>query len=81
MAKDNKIKLARMSTACGPFLNEDIGMLNKEKIKTEGFIDLIDGKKCEIRYGRSHYRKKILPSSLADFLLVFCFFINDVINT
>ncbi|WP_340616748.1 hypothetical protein [Xenorhabdus entomophaga] len=81
MTKDNKIKLSRLSTACDPFLNEDIDMLDKEKIKTEGFIELIDDKKCEIRYGRSNYREKILLASLAGFLLGFCFFINDVMNT
>ncbi|KMJ43937.1 hypothetical protein AB204_16940 [Xenorhabdus khoisanae] len=81
MTKDNEIKLTRLSTACVPFLDEDIGMLDKEKIKTEGFIELIDDKKCEIRYGRSNYREKILLASLAGFLLGFCFFINDVMNT
>ncbi|PHM48529.1 hypothetical protein [Xenorhabdus miraniensis] len=44
MTKDNKIKLARLSTACDPFLDEDIGMLDKEQIKTEDFIDVIDDK-------------------------------------
>ncbi|PHM39374.1 hypothetical protein Xmir_04426 [Xenorhabdus miraniensis] len=81
MAKDNEIKLERMSIVCDPFLDEDIGMLDKEQIKTEGFIDSIDDKKCEIRYGRSHYRENILLDYLASFLLGFCIFINDVINT
>ncbi|WP_145956963.1 hypothetical protein, partial [Xenorhabdus miraniensis] len=81
MAKDNEIKLERMSIVCDPFLDEDIGMLDKEQIKTEGFIDSIDDKKCEIRYGRSHYREKILLVSLAGFLLGFCFFIDDCIST
>ncbi|WP_340616749.1 hypothetical protein [Xenorhabdus entomophaga] len=81
MTKDNKIKLSRLSTACDPFLDEDIGMLDKEKIKTEGFIELIDDKKCEIRYGRSNYREKILLASLAGFLLGFFFFIDDYITS
>ncbi|MBD2786640.1 hypothetical protein ID858_18060, partial [Xenorhabdus sp. DI] len=81
MAKNNGIKLARMSTVCDPFLDEDIGMLDKGQIKAEGFIDFIDDKKCEIKYGESNYRAKILLASLAGFVLGFCFFINDVINT
>ncbi|MBC8951851.1 hypothetical protein [Xenorhabdus sp. PB62.4] len=81
MAKDKKIKLAQMSTTCDPFLDENIGKLDKEQIKTKGFIDLIDDKKCEIRYGRSNFDEKVLLSSLVGFLLGFCFFINDVINT
>ncbi|AOM41378.1 hypothetical protein [Xenorhabdus hominickii] len=74
-------RINRLSTECDPFLDEDIGMLDKEKIKTEGFIELIDDKKCKIRYGRSNYRENILLSSLAGFLLGFCFFINDFVNT
>ncbi|MDE9564557.1 hypothetical protein KKI93_10900 [Xenorhabdus bovienii] len=74
-------RISRLSTVCDPFLDEDIGMLDKEKIKTEGFIELINNKKCEIRYGRSNYREKILLSSLSGFLLGFCFFINDFVNT
>ncbi|CDH20489.1 hypothetical protein XBKQ1_2640019 [Xenorhabdus bovienii str. kraussei Quebec] len=41
-------RISRLSTVCDPFLDEDIGMLDKEKIKTEGFIELINNKKCEI---------------------------------
>ncbi|MDE9481544.1 hypothetical protein [Xenorhabdus bovienii] len=74
-------RISRLSTVCDPFLDEDIGILDKEKIKTEGFIELINNKKCEIRYGRSNYREKILLSSLSGFLLGFCFFINDFVNT
>ncbi|MDC9595651.1 hypothetical protein [Xenorhabdus anantnagensis] len=81
MAKDNGIKLERMSTVCDPFLDEEIGMLDKEQIKTEGFIDLINDKKCEIRFGRSNYREKILLASLAGFLLGLCFFIDDYITS
>ncbi|MDC9606267.1 hypothetical protein [Xenorhabdus griffiniae] len=81
MKKDNIIRLSRLSAVCDPFLDEDIGILDKEQIKTEGFIDLIDDKKCEIRYGSSNYREKILLASLAGFLLGFCFFIDDFINT
>ncbi|MDC9614604.1 hypothetical protein PSI19_12145 [Xenorhabdus khoisanae] len=81
MTKDNEIKLTRLSTACDPFLNEDIGILDKEQIKTESFIDLMDDEKCEIRYGRSNYREKILLASLAGFLLGFFFFIDDYITS
>ncbi len=52
MAKNKKIKLERMPIGCDPFLDEDIGMLDKEQIKIEGFID---DKKCEIRYGRGGF--------------------------
>ncbi|CDG16557.1 hypothetical protein [Xenorhabdus doucetiae] len=82
MAKDNGIKLARMSTVCDPLLDEDIGMLDKGQIKAEGFIDFIDfidDKKCEIKYGENNYRVKILLASLAGFVLGFCFFIDDYI--
>ncbi|MBD1229716.1 hypothetical protein, partial [Xenorhabdus griffiniae] len=54
---NNGIKVSRLSTVCNPFLDEDIGILDKGQIKTEGFIDLIDDKKCEIRYGSSNYRE------------------------
>ncbi|CDH34541.1 hypothetical protein KKJ06_06270 [Xenorhabdus bovienii] len=74
-------RISRLSTVCDPFLDEDIGMLDKEKIKTEGFIELINNKKCEIRYGRSNYRENILLASLSGFLLGFCFFIDDCIST
>ncbi|MDC9605966.1 hypothetical protein, partial [Xenorhabdus griffiniae] len=43
-------RISRLSTVCDPILDEDIGILDKGQIKTEGFIDLIDDKKCEIRY-------------------------------
>ncbi|WP_338804692.1 hypothetical protein WDV76_05175 [Xenorhabdus griffiniae] len=81
MKKDNIIRLSRLSAVCDPFLDEDIGILDKEQIKTEGFIDSIDDKKCEIRYGSSNYREKILLASLAGFLLGFCFFIDDYITS
>ncbi|MBD2798484.1 hypothetical protein ID856_18635, partial [Xenorhabdus sp. 18] len=81
MAKDNGIKLARMSTVCDPFLDEDIGLLDKGQIKAEGFIDFIDDKKCEIKYGESNYRAKILLASLAGFVLGLCFFIDDYITS
>ncbi|WP_340616747.1 hypothetical protein [Xenorhabdus entomophaga] len=44
MAKSNEVKLTRMSTICGPLLKENIGILDKEQINSEGFIDLIDDK-------------------------------------
>ncbi|OTA21353.1 hypothetical protein Xbed_00582 [Xenorhabdus beddingii] len=75
------IRISRLSTVGDPFLDEDIGMLDKEQIKAEGFIDFINEKKCEIRYGRSNYREKILLASLAGFLLGFCFFIDDFITS
>ncbi|MBD1228482.1 hypothetical protein [Xenorhabdus griffiniae] len=78
---NHDVRISRLSTVCDPFLDEDIGILDKGQIKTEDFIDLIDDKKCEIRYGSSNYREKILLASLVGFLLGFCFFINDVINT
>ncbi|WP_338804693.1 hypothetical protein WDV76_05180 [Xenorhabdus griffiniae] len=78
---NHDVKISRLSTVCDPFLDEDIGMLDKEQIKTEGFIDLIDDKKCEIRYGSSNYREKILLASLAGFLLGFCFFIDDYMTS
>ncbi|PHM48528.1 hypothetical protein [Xenorhabdus miraniensis] len=78
---NNDIRINRLSIVCDPFLDEDIGILDKEQIKTEGFIDLIDDKKCEIRYGRSNYRENILLASLAGFLLGFCFFIDDYITS
>ncbi|OTA21352.1 hypothetical protein Xbed_00581 [Xenorhabdus beddingii] len=73
------IRISRFSTVGDPFLDEDIGILDKEQIKAEGFIDFINEKKCEIRYGRSNYREKILLASLAGFLLGFYFFIDDYI--
>ncbi|WP_145956950.1 hypothetical protein, partial [Xenorhabdus miraniensis] len=79
--KIKNLRINRLSTVCDPFLDEDIGILNKEQIKSEGFINLIDNKKCEIRFGKSNYRENILLASLVGFLLGFCFFINDVINT
>ncbi|MDC9622292.1 hypothetical protein PSI22_11770 [Xenorhabdus sp. XENO-7] len=79
--KTSDIKVNLLSTVCDPFLDEDIGILDKEQIKTEGFIDLIDDKKCEIRYGRSNYRENVLLASLAGFLLGFCFFIDDYITS
>ncbi|OTA17965.1 hypothetical protein Xvie_00643 [Xenorhabdus vietnamensis] len=42
----NGIRVSRLSTVSAPFLDEDIGMLDKEQIKIKGFIDLIDDKKC-----------------------------------
>ncbi|MBC8951848.1 hypothetical protein [Xenorhabdus sp. PB62.4] len=78
---NNDAKISRLSIVCDSFLDEDIGILDKEQIKTEGFIDLIDNKKCEIRYGRSNYRENILLASLAGFLLGFCFFIDDYITS
>ncbi|PHM73497.1 hypothetical protein [Xenorhabdus kozodoii] len=78
---NHNAKISRLSTVCDPFLDEDIGMLDKGQIKTEGFIDFINDKKCEIRFGRSHYREKILLASLAGFLLGFYFFIDDYITS
>ncbi|MGJ0639449.1 hypothetical protein, partial [Xenorhabdus bovienii] len=74
-------RISRLSTVCDPFLDEDIGILDKDQIKTEGFIELIDDKKCEIRYGRNNYRENILLASLVGFLLGFCFFIDDYITS
>ncbi|MDC9587819.1 hypothetical protein PSI23_00420 [Xenorhabdus sp. XENO-10] len=78
---NHNARINRLSIVCDPFLDEDIGILDKEQIKTEGSIELIDDKKCGIRYGRSNYREKILLASLAGFLLGLCFFINDFVNT
>ncbi|MCC8366871.1 hypothetical protein J8V57_11335 [Xenorhabdus sp. PB61.4] len=75
-------KINRLSTVCDPFLDEDIGILDsKGQIKEEGFINLIDDEKCEIRFGSINHGEKILLFSLIGFLLGFCFFINNVINT
>ncbi|PHM30312.1 hypothetical protein [Xenorhabdus innexi] len=78
---NSRIRISKLSTVCDPLLHEDIGRLDKGKIKSHGFIDFIDDKKCEIRYGRNNYREKILLASLAGFILGFYFFIDDYITS
>jgi hypothetical protein len=78
---NHNIKINRLSIICDPILDEDIGVLDKKQIQAGDFIDSINDEKCEMRFGSSNYREKILLSSLVGFLLGFCFFINDVIKT
>ncbi|PHM30310.1 hypothetical protein [Xenorhabdus innexi] len=79
--ENSRIRISRLSTVCDPLLNEDIGLLDKGKVKAEGFIDFIDAEKCEIRYGESNYREPILLASLVSFILGFCFFMDDFISS
>ncbi|WP_340619000.1 hypothetical protein [Xenorhabdus entomophaga] len=80
LTKKTEAKISRLSAVSDPILDEDIGILDKKQIKTEGFIDLIDDKKCEIRYSRGGFREKVFLSSFASFLLVFCFFVDNYIT-
>ncbi|MCG3463134.1 hypothetical protein L7G72_15035 [Xenorhabdus bovienii] len=81
MAKDNEIKLARLSTVCDPLLKEDIGILDKEQIENEKAIESINGKNCVIINEINGHRVSIIIPVLIGFLLGFGFFINDFINT
>ncbi|PHM40017.1 hypothetical protein Xmau_02201 [Xenorhabdus mauleonii] len=75
------VKISRLSTVCDLNLDEDIGILDKEQIKSENFIGLIGNKKCEILFGKSNLHEIVLISSLTGFLLGFCFFIETVVDT
>ncbi|MDX7987406.1 hypothetical protein FE392_08695, partial [Xenorhabdus sp. 12] len=75
------VNVNRLSTVCDPSLDENIGILDKNQIKSEDFIGLINDKKCEIRFGKSNFHEIVLFSSLIGFLLGFCFFIDSVVNT
>ncbi|WP_038252742.1 hypothetical protein [Xenorhabdus bovienii] len=79
MAKDNEIKLARISTVCDPLLEEDIGILDKEQLESEGAVELINNENCVIINGANNYRNSIIIPALI-FLLGFCFFVNYYIN-
>ncbi|CDH23825.1 hypothetical protein [Xenorhabdus bovienii] len=80
MAKDNEIKLARISTVCDPLLKEDIGILDKEQIENERAVELINSKNCVIINEINNHRIHIIVPVLIGFLLGFCFFINDYID-
>ncbi|MGJ0626365.1 hypothetical protein [Xenorhabdus bovienii] len=80
MAKDNEIKLARLSTVCDPLLKEDIGILDKEQMENEGAVELINDENCVIINETNNYRNNIIIPALIGFLLGFCFFINDYVK-
>ncbi|MCP9268620.1 hypothetical protein M5U04_11065 [Xenorhabdus sp. XENO-1] len=80
MAKDNEIKLTRISTFCDPLLKEDIGILDKEQIENEKAIEFINDKNCVIINEINGHRTSIIIPVLIGFLLGFCFFIKDFIN-
>ncbi|MDE9499085.1 hypothetical protein KKJ22_14955 [Xenorhabdus bovienii] len=80
MAKDNEIKLARISTVCDPLLKEDIGILEKEQLENEGVVELINSKNCVIINEINNHRIHIIVPVLIGFLLGFCFFINYYID-